>query len=58
MGRVFRLVLATQAHGDLGREASEHLVLGIHDVPSVNNILGFGAESLHFLAWWSEKSRE
>src|SRR6185503_11478590 len=56
--RVFRLVLAAQAHGDLGREASEYLVLGVHNVPTVDDILGFGAKSLHSLAWLSEKSRE
>src|SRR6185295_9009615 len=58
MRRVFRLVLAAQAHRDLGREATENLVLGVHHVPTVNGIFCFGAESLHYPVWLSEKSRE
>jgi len=48
--RVFRPVLAAQAHGDLGRKATEHLVLGVHNIPAVNDVLGFGGKCLHHLA--------
>ena len=54
--RVFRLVLAAQAHGDLRREAAEHLVLGVDDVPAVNHFLCFCGECLHHLAA-GEKAR-
>ena len=50
MRRVFGLVLAAQAHGDLRREATEHFILRVHDVPTVNHVFGFGAKCLHHLA--------
>jgi hypothetical protein len=40
-------VFAAKDIGNLGREASENFVLGVHDPPVAVHIFGFGGESLH-----------
>ena len=55
---VGRLVLALQDHGDLRRQAAEHLVGGIDDVPVGFNFARLGLIRAHdqFLQIPSEKS--
>jgi hypothetical protein len=45
--RVFGLMLAAQARGDLDREATQHLVLSVDDDPAVLDLARFCRESCH-----------
>jgi len=47
--REFGLVLAAQALGDLRREAPQHFVLRVDDIPAVDDLLGFRDEGFHGL---------
>ena len=48
---VFRLVLATQAMGDFGRDSTEHLVFCVYDPPASINVLAAHAYSFHFILY-------
>ena len=47
MRRVFRLVLATQAQGNLAGQTAENLVGGIDHIPVALDFKRLGRESLH-----------
>src|ERR1700680_1432381 len=47
VGGVDRLVLAAQAMRDTARQAPEHLVIGVDDIPIPRNILRLGGIGFH-----------
>src|ERR1700676_317051 len=47
VGGVDRLVLAAQAMRDTARQAPEHLVIGVDDIPIPRNVLRLGGIGFH-----------
>src|ERR1700694_1964478 len=47
VGGVDRLVLSAQAMGDTARQAPEHLVVGVDDIPIPRNVLRLGGIGFH-----------